>query len=433
MDNRVKRWKEEYESLPRHTHLPIDHFITYFDAINSIGVTEAGGNSRFPYTSEYRTAIEAVKKWMRAIGMSVHEDAIGNVYGKVKGINTHKSLMLGSHIDTVPNGGMFDGLLGVLSALSAVESFIERNGMPKWSIEVAVFADEEGSRFNHGLLGSRAMIGEINEDALHTYQDDEGTTIAEAMKADGLNPDELKSAERDMNEFIGYLELHIEQGLVLEKNKQQIGVVEGIAGPARETFTFIGSADHAGNTPMTMRQDALIGASELITTIEQLPSKYSETAVATVGKIINAPNGTNVVAGKTTVTVDIRDIDRDAREKLIDAIKTNATRIAEKRGLALKNSNSIRVEPVHMNDRMTNMIEESTNELNLTYRRMPSGAGHDAMLLGKKIPTGMIFVPSKNGKSHTPEEWTSLSECLDGILVMERTLGKILSSYKEDS
>ncbi|WP_270181277.1 Zn-dependent hydrolase [Alkalihalobacillus sp. CinArs1] len=431
MDNRVRRWKEEYKPLPRHTHLPMNHFITYFDAVNSIGATEAGGNSRFPYTSEYREAIEWVKKWMREIGMSVQEDAIGNVYGKIKGIHTHKSLMLGSHIDTVPNGGMFDGLLGVLSALTAVESFIERNGMPKWSIEVAVFADEEGSRFNHGLLGSRAMIGEIDEEALLTYRDDEDTTLSEAMTADGLNPDGLKSAERDMDEFIGYLELHIEQGLVLETNKQQIGVVEGIAGPARETFTFIGSADHAGNTPMNMRQDALIGASELITSIEQLPAKYSDTAVATVGKITNSPNGTNVIAGKTTVTVDIRDIDRDARENLIDAIKERASSIAKTRGLRLETSNSIRVEPVHMNDEMTNMIEESTNELNLTYRRMPSGAGHDAMLVGKKIPTGMIFVPSKNGKSHTPEEWTSLTECLDGILVMERTIGKILSGYKE--
>ncbi|GGC76697.1 Zn-dependent hydrolase [Thalassobacillus devorans] len=432
MDKRVLEWKEAYEMLPRHHHLPIDRFIHHFNEINSIGSTGSGGNSRFPYTKEYREAVEIVKERMKAIGMSVHEDAIGNVYGKVKGIYNHKSLMLGSHIDTVPDGGMFDGLLGVVSALAAVESFIEQNGMPKWSIEVAVFVDEEGSRFNHGLFGSRAMAGEINKETLDEYKDDQGVTIAEAMKADGLQPEQLEYVERDLNQLIGYLELHIEQGIVLDENKEQIGVVEGIAGPARETFTFTGSADHAGNTPMHMRKDALIAASQFIAAIEKLPEQFSETAVATVGKITNFPNGTNVVPGKTEVTVDIRDTDAAVREELIQAIKYTAKRIADTRGLTLEVSNGIRVAPVQMDENMTNMIEEASKELNLAYRKMPSGAGHDAMILGNKVPTGMIFVPSRNGKSHTPEEWTSLSDCLDGILVMERTLGKILSNYNAE-
>ncbi|MGI8313767.1 Zn-dependent hydrolase [Halobacillus mangrovi] len=432
MDERVKTWKEGYTPLPRHQHLPIDRFVKYFNAINSIGVTEIGGNSRFPYTKEYREAVNCIKEWMKEIGMTVHEDAIGNVYGKTKGIYTHKSLMIGSHIDTVPDGGMFDGLLGVLSALTAVEAFVEQNGMPKWSIEVAAFVDEEGSRFNHGLFGSRAMIGEISEDTIHHYYDDKGISMAEAMKADGLHPEQLESVKRDMSQLIGYLELHVEQGIVLEENNQQIGVVDGIAGPARETFTFLGSADHAGNTPMNMRKDALIGASQFISAIEELPGKFSGSAVATVGKISNYPNGTNVIPGKTEVTVDIRDVEEDVREELIEEIKATAQKIADKRELTLEISNGIRVQPVRMNAQMTEMIESSTKDLNLSYRRMPSGAGHDAMLVGKKIPAGMIFVPSHKGKSHTPEEWTSMSDCLDGILVLERTLGKILSTYKED-
>ncbi|KHE68627.1 Zn-dependent hydrolase [Halobacillus sp. BBL2006] len=431
MDNRVKDWKEEYTSLPRHQHLPIDRFVEYFNAVNSIGVTEVGGNSRFPYTKEYREAVECIKGWMKEIGMTVSEDAIGNVYGKIKGIHTHKSLMIGSHIDTVPDGGMFDGLLGVLSALTAVEAFVEQNGMPKWSIEVAAFVDEEGSRFNHGLFGSRTMIGEISEDTIHHYYDDDGITMAEAMKADGLNPEQFKSVKRDMDQLIGYLELHIEQGIVLEENNQQIGVVDGIAGPARETFTFIGSANHAGNTPMNMRKDALIGASQFISAIEDMPGKFSETAVATVGKIINHPNGTNVIPGKTEVTVDIRDVEEDVREKLIEEIKAKAKTIADHRDLSLEITKGIRVQPVKMDTHMTEMIEQSSQDLHLSYRRMPSGAGHDAMLVGKKVPAGMIFVPSRNGKSHTPEEWTSMSDCLNGILVLERTLGKILSAYKE--
>ncbi|QQE75092.1 Zn-dependent hydrolase [Brevibacillus composti] len=389
----------------------------------AIGVTPEGGITRYPYTEEEKQVKEVFRGWMESIGLEVYEDSIGNLFGRYLGEKPELPIvMTGSHLDTVPNGGAFDGALGCLSSLLALEALIKQGKKPKRTIELAVFVDEEGSRFENGLFGSRVMMGEVTVEQLENFSDAEGITLPEAMMAQGYQPNQIDLSRRLPEDIFAFLELHIEQGKILESEGKHIGIVNGIAGPSWRSFTFLGSTDHAGNTPMHLRKDTVAAAAEFISGVEKLPRTFSPTAVATVGKVNVFPNGTNVISGKTEVVVDARDIDEASRDQMLEAITSLAQEIARNREMEVEIEKGISIPPVKVPDWIQNKIAQAAERHGLSTRTLPSGAGHDAMIVGKYVPSGMIFVPSHQGKSHSPEEWTSLPDCMNGIQVLIDTL-----------
>ncbi|SDI40520.1 Zn-dependent hydrolase [Alteribacillus bidgolensis] len=389
-------------------------------SLAEIGKTEDGGVTRYVYTEEEADAKKLFRSWMENAGLKVREDAVGNMYGRLEGKEPElPALLTGSHLDTVPNGGAFDGSLGCVSSLMAIEAIIQEHGQLRRSLELVVFADEEGARFGSGLFGSRAAMGEVSKEDLFQLRDENGVTAAEAMKRQGYAPNKLKKCVYPKEEIHAFLELHIEQGKSLEQQQKNIGIVNGIAGPSWLEVIFEGETDHAGNTPMDMRSDAAAGAADLVLSIENIPREISSTAVATVGKLQLFPNGSNVIAGKAEMTVDVRDIDEEVRDNMLIEIKREAERIAEKRGLKTETKIQIKIPPVPVPKWIQQHAQEAAEKLKLSYNYLPSGAGHDAMIAGKYVPSGLIFVPSYQGKSHSPEEFTSLKDCFNGVLALK--------------
>jgi allantoate deiminase len=397
-------------------------------ALNEFGAAPSGGFNRPPFSEAERGAAALYKRWMEDLGMMVREDEAGNLFGKWEGKDPSlPCIMTGSHLDTVPDGGAFDGALGCLSSLLAVKALKEQRFEPQRSIEIVVFVDEEGSRFGHGLFGSQVVMGEVEPQSLHHFTDESGITMHRAMSEAGLDPDHLKHAKRNPEDISFFLELHIEQGKQLENENLHIGVVSGIAGPSWRSFTFNGNTDHAGNTPMTMRADALAGAAQFIIEVEKLPSTVSGTAVATVGRIQAFPNGTNVIAGKAVVDVDVRDISLENRNELLKRITAKAKEVASGRDLEVDVKNGIEIAPVPVKKSIQDKMAEIAEKEGFAYKVLPSGAGHDMMNIGKYTDGGMIFVPSHNGKSHSPEEWTSLPDCVRGVKMMSECLKEFSS------
>lgn len=391
--------------------------------IASIGITRDGGSYRLAYTKEERLAKETVKGWMKEIGLDVYEDEAGNVFGRLIGKDPSLPVILvGSHIDSVPNGGHFDGTLGIITALEIVQVWSETGFTPVRGLEVVIFSDEEGIRFNGGLTGSRVMMGEASSESLAEDKDEEGMSFKQVLKEDGLDIDLLVQAVRNPEEIFAYVELHIEQGKVLEQQNIPVGIVTGIAGPANLWIQWNGEANHAGNTCMSHRLDALTGASEFMTKLEKMPGKYSDTAVATVGKIDVYPGGINVIPGRVELVVDVRDIYQEARDYLLEDIKKVALEIADQRGLEVIIETKLKVNPVLIGDWMREVIQSAVQKSGFPPVFLPSGAAHDAMIMGKHVPTAMIFVRSKEGISHNPKEWTSLDDIVAGCKVLKETL-----------
>ncbi|MFZ4453469.1 Zn-dependent hydrolase [Salibacterium aidingense] len=392
-------------------------------ALAEIGKTEEGGITRFVYTNEEEQAKRLFQSWMEQAGLTVREDHAGNLFGRLEGTDPALPVLLtGSHLDTVPNGGAFDGALGCVSSLMAVEAVIQGQGRITHPIEVVVFTDEEGSRFGSGLLGSRIVMGEVTKEDLFQMRDDYDTTAAEAMKRQGYSPNKLKHCYLPPESIKAFLEVHVEQGKQLEQYEKSVGIVNGIAGPSWIEVAFIGETDHAGNTPMTMRHDAAAAAAEWMTIVEKIPHEISSTAVATVGKMTLSPNGSNVIAGRADLIVDVRDIKEENRDEMLDRIEKAARQTAADRGLHVETNLQIRIPPVPIPEWIQHKMEASADMLNLPYLHLPSGAGHDAMILGKYVPSGLIFVPSVQGKSHSPEEFTELKDCLDGTALLHKTI-----------
>lgn len=395
--------------------------------IASIGMTNAGGSNRMAYTKEERSAKETVKKWMSEIGLEVYEDQAGNVFGRLSGKNPSLPVVLvGSHVDTVPNGGHFDGTLGVLTALEVAQVWTETGFVPDRSLEVVIFSDEEGIRFNGGLTGSRVMMGDASSQSLREEIDEEGISFTQALKADGLDIELLNKAARKTEEIYAFVELHIEQGKVLEQQNSPVGIVTGIAGPANLWIQWNGEAGHAGNTPMGQRLDALAAASEFMTKLEGMPGKYSDTAVATVGKIDVYPGGINVIPGRVELVVDVRDIYLKSRDNLIVSIENLAIEIAERRGLQVIMETKLKVNPVLTHDWVRDIVKIAVEKSGFTPVFLPSGAAHDAMIMGKHVPTAMIFVRSQEGISHNPKEWTTLDDIIAGCKVLKEALYELV-------
>lgn len=360
-----------------------------------------GGINRFSFTSEEQQAIELVTSYMKEAGMNVNVDGVGNIIGTYG--EESETIMLGSHIDTVPDGGKYDGALGVLAAIEIVQTIYEQQLPLSKKIEVVAFKDEEGTRFGFGLIGSRAMAGLLTYEELQK-RDASDISIQEAMKQFELSPLPLEKVKR--NDIQAYLEMHIEQGKVLEHEELPVGVVVGIAAPLWLEVTVAGVSEHAGATPMPIRQDALTAASEMILAIEQMLNGTTN-SVATVGKLNVEPNGVNVIPGKVTFTIDIRDIDEQKINALESSILEQLQKVAERRNVTVTSKVLQRVKPAKTAPMLQQQLASSIEKYGVQPYSLISGAGHDAMNMANVAPIGMLFVRSKGGISHNPLEYSS--------------------------
>lgn len=392
--------------------------------IGEIGKNPDGGITRLAFTKEDRQAIKMVEDLMKEAGLAVHEDEVGNLIGRKEGEDSNApAVLIGSHLDSVFNGGIFDGSLGVLAGIEVLQSMTENGISTKHPIEVYVFRDEEGCRFNFSLLGSRGMSGTLKVENLE-YRDNEGISLAEAMKSCGMNPKEFFKASRRPDEIKAYLELHVEQGKVLECENLQVGVVTGIASSLRLMVTVTGKADHAGATPMNLRFDALAAAAQIIGVVEK-ETRATKSAVGTVGQIHAYPGGINIIPGRVEFTVDLRDVSIKVAQQLEKSILSQAEDICTQRGLKLEVDFLQRVPPAPCSPEIIDTIAESCRELGIEELHLPSGAGHDAMQVVNLCPIGMIFVRSQNGISHHPAEWSTPEDCTAGAKVLYQTVLKL--------
>jgi hydantoinase/carbamoylase family amidase len=387
----------------------------------------AGGITREVYTPTYARALARVTEWMREAGLETRLDAVGNLYGSWAGAEPDAPRVLtGSHVDTTLNAGAYDGVLGVLGAIEAVE-LLRAQGVsqPRRTIEVVAWAGEE-PRFGTGCVGSRCAAGDLARADLDRMVDRDGTTMAAALCEAGFDPDALADAVIDPATVHALVELHIEQAIVLERYGEAIGVVEAIAAPHDFRLVFEGAATHAGATPMALRRDALVGAAEAVIAIERLArASSSGTTVGTVGVVAARPGAINVVPGVATLDVDVRDSDEAAREDTVAAIVAAARAIGAQRELEVSVQEIVTDAPVQCAPEVVEASVAATEALGLSYRRMTSGAYHDAMILGRRVPVGMIFVPSRDGISHHPDEYTAPEELDRGVEVLAGTLERL--------
>ena len=340
-------------------------------------------------------------RWMEAAGMTVQVDAVGNVRGLYEGLTPDAPrLLIGSHLDTVPNAGAFDGVLGVVLGVALLEEL--RGQRLPFAIEVIGFSEEEGVRFSKPFLGSMALIGTLDANMLR-LQDAHGVSVDNAIRGFGLGPVAMAEAQVSPLAF-AYLEMHIEQGPVLESAHRPLGVVEAIVGQSRLLTSFTGKANHAGTTPMRLRHDALAAAAEWIVCVERIASATENGLVATVGSIHAMPGAGNVIAGDVTATLDVRHADDAIRDAALERILLEAQRVADKRGVEFAWRQTMSQPAVPMDKSLTDLLETAVRCADVQPMRMMSGAGHDAMIVATRLPSCMLFLRSPGGLSHHPDE-----------------------------
>lgn len=390
-------------------------------ALSQFGKNPEGGVSRVAFSDADLQGREYIQSLMKTAGLQVRIDTAGNIIGRREGRNASlPPLLFGSHIDSVPHGGNYDGDVGVIAALECIEVLNENKHTTEHPLEVVVFSDEEG-----GLAGSRAMAGELTAAALD-LKSHSGKTIREGIRAIGGDPDRLAEAARKKGSITAYLELHIEQGGVLEKEKLNIGVVEGIVGINWWDVTVEGFANHAGTTPMNQRHDALLAAAQLIIAVNHAAVTTPGRHVATVGKITAEPGAPNVIPGRVVMSLEIRDLSSAKIQMLFEQIKSAAQEIERQSGTRIQFTPlDATAVPAPTDPHIRELIAQAAKELGLSTKLMPSGAGHDAQDIARIAPMGMIFVPSIGGISHSPKEFTRPEDMANGASVLLNTILKI--------
>jgi allantoate deiminase len=378
--------------------------------------------ARIFLTGEHRTAAELLLGWMRSAGMAAHLDAIGNVCGRYEGDRPNlPCLMLGSHYDTVRDAGKWDGPLGLITAISCVADLARRGRRLPFAIEVTGFADEEGIRFASTLLGSRAVAGTFNESVLGS-KDSAGISMREALIAFGLDPDHIGAAARARRELLAYIELHIEQGPVLEAQNLPVGVVTAIAGATRLAARLTGMAGHAGTVPMALRRDALAGAAECICTIEELCRTDAGGLVGTVGYIHAIPGATNVIPGQVSFTIDLRAPTDAHRKRAVSDIVRQIETVAKRRKLSLQLDITHENRTVPCAPWLQQQVAQAISAEGFPVFELPSGAGHDGMAMIDIADVGMVFVRCRGGVSHHPDEHVELADADAGARVLLRLI-----------
>ncbi|MCH2626585.1 MAG: Zn-dependent hydrolase [Acidimicrobiales bacterium] len=372
------------------------------------------GCSRLAFTDSDREGRDLVVTWMTDLGLTVTVDAVGNVVASTGDAGAAGAVMAGSHIDTVGTGGRFDGNLGVLAGLEVIEATLAANVDLKRPLAVAFFSNEEGSRYPPDMMGSLAYVGGMSVESVLEVEGADGTIVGEELERIGYRgaapcPGAVPHA---------FVELHIEQGPVLDNEAVQIGVVEGVQGISWTEFKFIGQSNHAGTTPMSLRRDPMAVAAEVAVAARAIATDLGGTQVATVGSLTLHPNLVNVVPAHATMTVDLRNTDetllRQAEQQLMDSVQ----QIADREDINVESRSLARFEPVEFDRRVVDAIEALAQEKGLSTRRMPSGAGHDAQMIARVCPTGMIFVPSLDGISHNPAEHTDDEDLVAGAQLL---------------
>jgi allantoate deiminase len=390
--------------------------------LGEIGRREGGGVTRLSFTEEERAAKDRVVSYMEEAGLSIREDAAGNLFGRREGRSPDSpAVLIGSHVDSVYNGGNFDGPLGVLSGIEVLHAMEEQGIETKHPIEVVAFTDEEGARFSFGMIGSRALAGRLTPEDLIKYEDGDDVSVAEAMRAYGLDPGRIGEAARPAGSVKAYVELHIEQGRVLENEDLPAGVVTGIAGPVWLRFSLEGETGHAGATPMNLRRDSLAAAAEIIGLIEAEASA-TETTVGTVGQLNLEPGGINIIPGRVEFSLDLRDIDEGVRDRVERRIMEGAGEICRRRDVEMDTETLQRLAPSPCSELVKSAVERACERVGIRAHALPSGAGHDGMQLTELCPMGMIFVRSKAGVSHSPDEWSTKEDCASGSNVLYWTV-----------
>ncbi len=390
------------------------------DAIAAVGADPASGISRLAFTADERAAHALVAGWLQELGLSTRQDAAGNTLaerpGAARGL---PAIGVGSHLDSVPHGGQFDGVVGVVGAVELVRLLNAREVTTQHPLRVVVFAGEEGARFGEPCIGSKAAAGALAGRDLSTMRDAHGVSLASAMASIGLDPARVPAARWHSGDWAAFLELHIEQARVLENEGRPIGLVDVVSGSTRLRVTLLGRADHSGGTPMALRADALAAAAELTLAAEAIATDPRHRGTrATIGRLDVYPNSITTIPGRVTLTVDVRDVDSDRQRQTTAEIVRRGRYICERRGVRLQVELIADTSPAVLPMWVREITSAACRDLGVDYRVMTSGAGHDAQVVNQVVPAGMIFVPSKDGSSHVPEEWTSASDIARGVEVL---------------
>jgi N-carbamoyl-L-amino-acid hydrolase len=379
--------------------------------------SEEPGYTRISFSKEDREARAYVADLMKGANLSVRIDAAGNLIGSREGEGQKPVILVGSHIDTVRGGGRFDGVSGVIAAIEIARRFEEEKISMIHPLEVIVFLAEEPSPFGISTVGSRAMTGKLSEDLLNSLKDSQGRTLGGAIEGMGGNPSRIGEAKRSPAEVLAFLELHIEQGPILYSRGIPIGAVTGIVGILRGKIEVVGRMDHAGTIPMEARKDALVAGSEVILALEKA-CRELEGVVGTIGKVEVFPNSVNVIPGRVNLEMEARSFKEAFLHETESLFRKELDRIVQKRGVEIHFGSAISSKPVLFHPRLVERVARVCGSLGISYLEMPSGAGHDANHLAEVVPAAMIFVPSKDGRSHCPEEWTDFEQVCLGTEVL---------------
>jgi allantoate deiminase len=388
----------------------------HIDSLSEYTATPGKGTTRLTYSKEDLKARQYIKDKMKEYGLQVREDGFGNIFGKLEGsIKDAPSVLIGSHFDSVPNGGSYDGPAGVVAALEVVNLFNQNQLTPKYPLEVIALVEEEGSRFGGGLMGSRGIVGVLSEEEFFNLRDRDGISTVEAMTQIGLDPTLPKV--RDFKTLKAFLELHIEQGPILEEQNIPIGVVEAIVGLTQLEVTISGQAGHAGTTPMDRRADALVTAARIIGQLPELAVGKGEGTVITTGRLQVFPNGANVIPDRTVFSVDIRS---GKEENVLQVIEEVKQLVASYNGNGIQTfiEQQLYIQPKKMNQDIITLLKEKSNHFNIPFCSINSGAGHDAMVFSDFTDVGMLFIPSKDGLSHCPEEWSDSQHIANAVQIL---------------
>jgi N-carbamoyl-L-amino-acid hydrolase len=400
------------------------------NAIGRIGIGDRGGVTRLVFSIKELRSRQLLIHLMRQAGLKIHIDAIGNIFGRLEGrVPKAPAVLAGSHLDTVIHGGKYDGPVGVIGALEAIRTISENRISVRSSLEVVCFVGEESSRFGFSTLGSSLAAGEVHSKDLTNAVDPQGTKLENVLRSLGITRRNLKSLKRDPKSLKAYLELHIEQGPILEAKGKRIGLVTSIAAPSRFKVIFKGRADHSGTTPMEMRKDALVAAALFIEYVEKICRQYSSMeegrVVGTVGALKIEPGVINAVPGKADLSVDIRSTSAQSKDRVARLVKAQARAIARQRRIGVDVLTLREEDPVPLDQRLLRITRDLCDAKAIDYEIMPSGAGHDAMQMAKTTPAGMIFVPSKHGISHNPLEWTAPADIALGAQLLMETMIRV--------
>ena len=400
------------------------------NAIGRIGIGDRGGVTRLVFSIKELRSRQVLIHLMRQAGLKIHIDAIGNIFGRLEGKDQRAPAVLaGSHLDTVIHGGKYDGPVGVIGALEAIRTISENKIQVRSPLEVVCFVGEESSRFGFSTLGSSLAAGELHSKDLANAVDPQGTKLENVLASLGITRRNLKSLKRDPKSLKAYLELHIEQGPILEAKGKRIGLVTSIAAPSRFKVIFKGRADHSGTTPMEMRKDALVAAALFIEYVEKICRQYSSMkkgrVVGTVGALKIEPGVINAVPGKAELSVDIRSTSAQSKDRVARLVKARARAIARQRRIGVDVLTLREEDPVPLDQRLLRITRDLCDAKAIDYEIMPSGAGHDAMQMAKTTPAGMIFVPSKRGISHNPLEWTAPADIALGAQLLMETMIRV--------